>query len=128
MKQEYIRIFNASPGVYPKKTFEYPEEMSDPDEIRKYQGFPFKQEVATPFFISSDDHNNFFDIISYRNEEAECICEFWDHNGALFRFFCCDEEDELKLICQFVKLARNLCQTELAIKELNRKEQQIHDC
>lgn len=120
--EEIIRIFNAKEDEILNKHLQYPNEMSDPDEIRFYQGFRDKQKICYPFFSSLDDFNDFFEIVTYRNIDGEAICEFWNSNGELFKFYCYNHQDEFNVISQFINLAKNMCQIEESMAKIINNE------
>jgi len=128
MATDHITIFNVKPDRYTKKSFEYPDDIDKCDDARAHQGFTIKQKICPPFFNSAEDVQGFFEIIIYRNPEGGSICEFWDYAGEVYKFYCETYQHEFELTCKFMELAKNMCQSELALQRLNKNSEQDHDC
>lgn len=118
MQNEVISVYKPLSNEFPNKTFEYPEEISNCDMIRDYQGFKIRQTINRAFFNTADDTQGFCEILVYKSIDHGSVCELWDEYGEVFKFYCKNAMDEFELICKFMEFSKNRCQYELNMNQL----------
>ena len=123
MIQEKIRIFEG-PSSNDYMKLEYPETLTEPHEIRQYQGF-IKSRPFSPFYHSEPSYLPLVEIILYNKiDQCSCIVELCDHHGSIFEFYCENEEKKLKLISQFVEIMKNVSIYEMNINTLHKQDEE----
>lgn len=89
------------------------------------EGFSCVTEYLSPYYFAFQEFESpFMELTSYTKFGGECIVSLWNHNEALFEFYCEDNRQRLECVSALLTLAKNLICCEIDLRNLIEKSRE----